>query len=206
MSYKAGQKLLFGVAINDTDEPVMSSKGGVRWVCPKYARWYDMLRRTVGKHVTPKNQVYSNTGVSEDWLKFSFFKSWMSSQDFVGKHLDKDILGDGSLYSAQTCCFIEPDVNAFIAGMNTPVERLYGVSLRKDLNKYRALVTYKENRFLGQLRDNKYVARMDYLEEKLKFFSQVVDEFSLEDNIANAVIEKYQKAYDEAVLYSLKGE
>lgn len=206
MSKKAGQKLIFGLAINDTEEPICSTRGGVRWWCPKYVRWYDMLRRTIGNSPAIKNKSYSETELSEEWLRFSIFRDWMETQNFKDNHLDKDVFGQGCLYSEESCCFIPPAVNSFILGINSSADRAYGVSFMKGCSKYRAQVVYKQNKILDQLYESKYEARLSYLNVKIGIFDKVTEEYQLEDRIADAIIQKYQKAYNEAVLLSLKGE
>jgi hypothetical protein len=37
----------------------------------------------------------------------------MRNQEWQGMHLDKDMIGDGSVYSEQTCVFVPPEINAF---------------------------------------------------------------------------------------------
>jgi len=38
----------------------------------------------------------------------------MVGQSWVGLQLDKDIIGNGKLYSPDTCVFVSPQVNSFI--------------------------------------------------------------------------------------------
>jgi hypothetical protein len=56
---------------------------------------------------------YENCIVSEEWKVCSTFSKWMQAQEWQGMHLDKDMIGDGSIYSAQTCVFVPPEINAF---------------------------------------------------------------------------------------------
>lgn len=84
------------------------------WVCPYYKRWIDMLRRCYAKNENKIRNTYENTIVCNDWHRFSNFKYWMENQDWEGKDLDKDILGDGDLYSPETCCFVPEAVNNFL--------------------------------------------------------------------------------------------
>ena len=43
------------------------------------------------------------------------FRSWMETQDWKGKHLDKDILVQGNkVYSPNTCVFVDSVVNTFL--------------------------------------------------------------------------------------------
>lgn len=207
MSQIAGKKLLCGVGLNDTNEPVFGFyEDGSRWWCPFYGCWYNMLRRVSGKYDTFRNESYKKVSATEDFLLFSKFKPWMKDQPWEGNTLDKDILGDGTLYSFETCCFIPNNVNVFLTGLHTTTERAYGVSFKPKTGNWLARVFYKGQHYNLGTYANKYKARAAYVKSKLELFEEVKVEYNLPENIANAVIEKYQKAYDEAILYSLKGE
>jgi hypothetical protein len=66
----------------------------------------------------------------------------MEKQDWQGKQLDKDLLGDGKLYSPKTCVFVSSRVNKF-----TNRSRLNcGVSWRKRDSNYEAKLS---DRHLG---------------------------------------------------------
>ena len=132
------RKLLFGVAKNDADYTVqvMSRSGGkvVREsTCPFYSRWYDMLRRCYSKRSLIKRPTYSKVTVCDEWLTFSNFSSWMKSQDWEGKHLDKDLIGRGnSEYSPARCIFISPELNVFIKdSIRSKNNLMVGVSWHK---------------------------------------------------------------------------
>lgn len=103
-------KLVAGIGINDADYPIFKTIGGKREICPYYRKWADMLNRAykLGKHS------YISCEVCDEWLTFSNFKRWMEEQDWEGKQLDKDLLGDGKLYSPDTCCFIDSKANSFL--------------------------------------------------------------------------------------------
>jgi len=203
MAPRPGMKLLCGIGINDTTDPVyINYKDGNKWWCPYYSCWYNMLRRVSGKYDTKKNESYKETKATEDFLRFSKFKPWMVSQKWEGNSLDKDIFGDGSLYSFETCCFIPDDVNAFLTGLNTSSDRLYGVSYRAHSDVYTSAVRYKGILNHMGCFPNKYLARASYVEKKLEFWEEVVVEHKLSEEIANAVRKKYQTAYDDAICLS----
>ena len=57
--------------------------------------------------------------MSDDWLTFSNFKSWMLEQDWEGNQIDKDLLyHDNKVYSSLTCIFISQRLNTIIAGVH----------------------------------------------------------------------------------------
>ena len=102
------KKLVFGVGHNDMPHG-QASVGGKKY----YTTWTNMLKRCYKENLGAK--------VCDEWLTFSNFKAWMEKQDWEGKHLDKDLLGDGTLYSPETCCFLPPKINSFLVGKREQV-------------------------------------------------------------------------------------
>lgn len=144
------KKLMYGVATDDHDylirerEYYRDSFGKIKerviWSCPFYSRWRDLIRRCYSEACLKKCPNYLGTFVCEEWLVFSNFKKWMEGQDWEGKHLDKDLLGSGKLYSPETCVFIPPKINTFMAGEDRldTIGKLVGTTFQKDCGMYRA--------------------------------------------------------------------
>ena len=115
------KKLVFGVGINDADYYTQKKKvinlGGLvipAWVCPFYAQWKHMLERGYCPKFLKKNPTYVGVTLQKEWLVFSNFRSWMLTQDWEGKQLDKDILYLGNkVYSEHTCIFVHQKLNKF---------------------------------------------------------------------------------------------
>ena len=113
-------KLVLNVGINDADysvtkEEKINGKRIVTWRCPYYSRWYNLLSRCYSKAALTKRPLYGECSICSEWLVFSNFKSWMITQDWENKQLDKDlkILGN-KIYSPDTCLFISDDLNRFL--------------------------------------------------------------------------------------------
>ena len=117
-------KLVYGVGINDADYVVKEwetigyvkgkRKQKIVWECPYYRVWVNMLKRCYSTKYKEIRPTYEGCVVSDEWLTFSNFKSWMDCQDWEGKQLDKDILFErNKIYSADTCVFVTPMVNSF---------------------------------------------------------------------------------------------
>lgn len=105
-------RLVCGVGINDADYVVQPTVMGKQISCPYYQVWHSMLKRCYSVKRLTTFPSYVGCSVSEEWLIFSNFKAWMETQDWLGKHLDKDILYIGNkVYSEQTCVFVEDRVN-----------------------------------------------------------------------------------------------
>lgn len=148
--------MVFGTGINDADYPVhrfsykIDSNGnsvvdGRLWTCPYYSRWYDMLRRCYSKQSPIKTPSYQGTIVCNDWLTFSNFKEWVGDMDFSNLDLDKDLLGDGKVYSPETCCWIPLELNQFFKERSRFTNVAVGVSPKND--KFQARVM---NPFTGR--------------------------------------------------------
>ena len=116
------RKLVSGVGINDVDYEVQKPQvflGRLYKKCPFYDKWQAMLWRCYSKKSLYKHPSYKDCLVCSEWLKLSNFKSWMETQDWEGRHLDKDLLVPGNkLYSPDTCCFISIRLNSFITEPN----------------------------------------------------------------------------------------
>ncbi len=112
-------KLVYGVGINDADYNIneyvtIDGKRKIAWRCPFYRTWADMLKRCYSDKYQSKYPTYKGCSACDEWLIFSQFKAWMETQDWEGKHLDKDLLTEGNkLYSPNTCVFVTQTVNLF---------------------------------------------------------------------------------------------
>ena len=63
---------------------------------------------------------YENSTVHEDWHCFQTFAEWyykeLSDLKWNGKsYLDKDVLGDGRIYSERFCCIVPFAIHTIIA-------------------------------------------------------------------------------------------
>lgn len=139
-------KLVLGVGVNDAGYTVstkskrVDGKQKVLWVCPFYRVWVSMLTRCYSQRFQTKQPAYIGCTVCDEWLLFSAFMRWMSSQDWRGKALDKDILLPGNkTYSPEICIFVSQPLNNFLIGYN-PIEgrETIGCTWMEKNNKYMA--------------------------------------------------------------------
>lgn len=78
-----------------------------------YKVWNGMRQRCENPNV----KCYKNYGgrgvtVCKEWLTFEPFHEWCTSNGWVkGLHIDKDKIGNGLLYSPETCCIITQKEN-----------------------------------------------------------------------------------------------
>lgn len=80
-----------------------------------YRCWAHILERCTN----PKGRiarVYKDCKICDEWLEYTKFKEWYNSQ--IGHNskydVDKDLLGDGKLYSPDTCCLLPRSLNSMI--------------------------------------------------------------------------------------------
>jgi len=112
------RKPLYGVGLTDVEGTVASL--GASYKC-----WRSMLTRAYSEKYKENSPCYHGVSVTQEWLVFSSFKVWFDMHYRLGFDLDKDLLGDGSLYSPETCVFLPRQLNLFLEkksrGRNKPV-------------------------------------------------------------------------------------
>ena len=143
------KRLVYDIAFNDSTEPVekytneLQSDGSLKkkrvWSCPFYRRWLSMIKRCYSPAYHQEKPTYRDVTCCEEWLVFSNFKRWMEQQDWEDKELDKDILGDGKLYSPDTCVFVNKTTNTFLnTCAKSRGEWPIGVSYEPATKKFKA--------------------------------------------------------------------
>ena len=197
-------KLLFGVGINDADYVVkiqedLDKIDGKRrrvqiWCCPFYTKWKQMLTRCYSKNYQERRSRYVDCFVCEDWLRFSNFKSWMETQDWEGKELDKDLLvRDNKTYSPETCVFVSRQVNQFLVESNSVRgEYPIGVSWHKDVKKFRASISTKGQRKQIGYFNTIEEAHKAWLEAKIEAAYELATEQD-DPRVAAAIISRYEQ-------------
>ena len=200
------KKLIYGVGINDVDYVVAKfeflgrvdgkQKKKALWRCPYHQAWVSMLTRCYSTKLQERSPTYRGCSVSEEWLTFSNFKSWMEKQGFEGKHLDKDLLfEDNKVYSAETCVFVTPLVNTFTTETKASQGGwMVGVCLDKALEKFVAQCRNpftKKNEYLG-LFTNEQQAHDAWLKRKLELAHELAA-IQTDQRIAKALIDRYSK-------------
>lgn len=141
MGFYRKRGLIHGVGINDADYQVLikDKNGKIIFRCPFYRKWHSMLERVYSDKWLIKSPTYEGVEVCLEWHTFSNFKSWMEKQDWEGKHLDKDLLGDGKLYSPDTCCFVNSVINSFLTdSASSRGDYPIGVSYHSKVKKFQS--------------------------------------------------------------------
>lgn len=102
-----------GVGLNDSSYKIQYiDDQGKKHTCPYYSVWASMLYRCFAPKLHAKRPNYAHCTVEEAWKTFTNFRRWMETQDWPGKHLDKDLLILGNKhYGPDTCLFINANIN-----------------------------------------------------------------------------------------------
>lgn len=84
-----------------------------------YASWQRMIRRCYDEkeQLKPSCRAYKNVKVCDEWHNFQNFAEWAEDKEdkfTKGWDLDKDMFGNGKLYSPENCCMLPSKVNWFL--------------------------------------------------------------------------------------------
>jgi hypothetical protein len=142
---------------------------------PAYSAWINMLSRCYDKNYIDPH-LYKNSTVHEEWYNFQVFAEWYHSElnnvGWEGRiNTDKDILGDGSIYSSKTCCLVPVKINSAV---RQAAGGKYLPGVRKAGENFRVFPGYDTSnvRFKTELD-----AHMAFVESKSKKIVEVANEY-----------------------------
>lgn len=97
--------------VSQNDSRKLKNKGKYKYI----ACWRGMMERCYFGNKSSKNKSYSGCCVCSKWHDISNFKDWYNKNIITCEGnkicIDKDLLGDGKLYSPKTCCFLPEAIN-----------------------------------------------------------------------------------------------
>lgn len=183
----SARKPVYGIAKNDSEYKTHIFIDGKKYRCPYYSVWHDMIRRCFSSSFKIKNPTYKNCSVCEEWLTFSNFKSWMESQEWEGKQLDKDIIEPGNKeYSPDKCAFISSSMNCLFNVSKHRPGKMLGVYASSSGNRFKAYMrTSCKSNFLGSF-ETEDEAAVSYLMAKIEFAKKLSKE-ELNQDVVNGV-------------------
>lgn len=113
-------------------------------LCSIYSRWNNITTRSCREcpSLTGK-KTYEFVEISDKFLDYAFFMEWFKGSEFsdyytfgVNYNIDKDLLGNGTIYSEDVCVFIPQWLNALIPTTNTKADkRTMYVSVKRKNDK-----------------------------------------------------------------------
>ena len=175
------RKGIYGVGINDaTYVTAYKDATGKTFICPFYSVWKGMLDRCFSKVTHVKHPSYIGCTLEDSWKVFSVFKLWMQTQDWKGKHLDKDLIAwDNKHYGPDNCLFISPALNNLLTLRNNHRGTLpLGVSVMtcKGYPYFVASCSfYGKQKRLGYFKTSQEAAQV-YKDAKLKYIAELADQ------------------------------
>jgi len=143
ISCVVNRKLLFGVGVNDANYATQPWVNGKTVICIFYQTWHSMIGRCYSKKIQEVRPAYKDCTVAPEWHSFMNFKRWMVSQDYKGKHLDKDILVIGNKqYAPDRCAFVSSQINTLMND-NAAIRGKFPQGVCFSLGKYQAQLSIK---------------------------------------------------------------
>lgn len=156
---------------------VMDIKLGTKLYPKAYSVWSSILRRVSGKG----KPCYYGVSVCAEWLTFSVFKEWFDDNYVDGWAIDKDLFGDSTIYSPDTCCFIPKRLNSMLVGLGSSgVEPVVG-------GKWRASISIDSKTTHIGVYDTEDEAHTAYTEVKLNRLLEVAQECNVPQHIIDRV-------------------
>lgn len=187
------QQLVFGVGKS------YSEKYSVRLnkkKTPQYVAWENMLMRCY----YPKTSRYSAYGgigvkVCDEWLSYENFAKWYDDNYIEGYHLDKDLLGDGTIYSPEDCCYVPQKLNSVFVVNSKNIGRPQAdlpTGIYRQGSGYTSSVLKEKRYFTG-----KEDAHKDYLTRKWNSVRYIATEMyrwtEITEKVYQAVLDKCYK-------------
>ena len=182
------RELIFGVGVNSRGKYTATQRDskGVQHNTKEYNKWYEMIKRCY--HPDRTNRVaYNNCEVSDNFKNFQYFAEWCQKQVGFGNNdcqLDKDILGDGTLYSEDVCCFVPRKINMLLASSRIIKELPIGVSIDRHGNYVARLKINNKKVHISQ-HSCPQVAGNAYKKAKEKYLKDMANEYK--DILSNEV-------------------
>lgn len=157
---------------------------------PSYIKWSSMFTRCYSNKLHESNKSYIGCYVCNAWELYSNFKKWYDINYIEGTELDKDILGDGKLYSPETCCFVPNYLNTVFTNHNR------GTDYRHNEMKYRARLKKYGNKIELGYYTTEEEAHSVYIKEKHKYIRELAIKAYMENKISEYIMNKIiEKAY-----------
>ena len=161
-------------------EKVLIDKNDIEKNPTAFEKYRAMIDRCYGKQKY-NNVVYKGCKICEEWFDFENFVKWFNTNYYTieneSMELDKDLFGNGKLYSPETCIFVSHKLNSWFAMFKDYRDRKtnlpMGVSLYDNgygKKRYRVVSLEK-----GQLFDDLEEASKAYKENVKRKFKEYAE-------------------------------
>lgn len=166
------------------------TKNALGKITKEYTTWNGLMNR-VGRKTAYKDVV-----VSDNFKDYDFFYEWYNNQ--IGAHcfdengrsfeLDKDLLGDGLLYSENTCVIIPKELNNTFKVFNKRnISLPLGVSKEGRKRHYKvALSIGGKHQHIGYF-ETPEEASNAYMAERFKRLLELIDKYPLDNRVVDII-------------------
>lgn len=155
-----------------------------------YTTWKNILQRCYDEKTLNKFPSYIGCEICEDWKYFENFAKWFYQNYIDGYTLDKDILGNGKLYSPDTCCFVPNHINNILHTNKFKQNELpIGIVIQDGKYRVRVNTLTIKRKHIGYF-DNEEDAILAYKEAKIDVIKDVANYYQLPDSIKDSIINK----------------
>ena len=183
-------KFLSGVCKECEDNKPVNTKN---W--PGRKTWDKMMRRCYD----PKDSSWSAYGkvgvdVAEDFKSFENFSKWYQEHYISGWELDKDILGNGTRYSKEVCCYVPDYINSFFCFKKKvlkpkPYGRKFKIDVQLGTNKTTTVISGTPEDCLKQYFTNKDERMKELFTRMLEDYNSLSQGSESVNNIDSRLIE-----------------
>lgn len=194
-----GGKLVRGIGVNDADYPVFLRLGdGKVWQCPIHRSWSNILTRCTSEdgkysyeYSENHNGTYVGVTICEEWKSFMKFREWALERNWEGNHVDKDIIGDGTHYSPETCDYVPSTINMILHRKKKGSKCLWGVV--KEGYKYKATIKCEGKVYACQIFRDEFSAHQFYQKNKVEVIRLMAEKYLFLGQISLRVYEGLKK-------------
>ena len=154
-----------------------------------YRTWKNILQRCYDEKTLERFPTYVGCEICDEWVYFQNFADWYHKNYVDGYTLDKDILGDGKLYSPDTCCFVPNHINNILhENKHKQNELPLGVNLQDG--RYRVRISDRGRKINVGYYSTVSESLNAYNESRKAHIESVLSEYKLNDRIITAIKEK----------------
>jgi hypothetical protein len=159
-----------------------------------YRLWKSILQRCYSEKSLAKFPTYRGCKVCDEWIYFQNFAKWFYENYIEGYTIDKDILGNGKIYSPETCCFVPNHINNILQ-KNLHKDNGLALGVKIQDGKYRAGFTTKgRKKFHVGYFDTEKEASSAYIKAKTKYIKEMAEEYNLPKMVRKSLIRKFKAA------------
>ena len=187
MPPKSGDKLVYGVALNDVRGSMSYTDAatGKRVKIPAYRTWANMLKVCYSPIAPVEHPTYCGVTVCDEWLLFSTFQLWYDANFVEGYHLNRTLAQPGNkVFCPVACRFVPQYLSQLVNDVSSKRGSLLGVYYDPAQEKFTSTCQFNgKKRTIGLFADS---LQAHHAWQRFK---------------ADAIVKTVQRYTDEAVVH-----